>query len=203
MKTDKRIDAYILNAKEFAQPILIHLRALVHAACPEVEETIKWGFPHFDYKSEMMCSMAAFKQHAVFGFWKANLMKDPILHQTAKSEVAMGHLGRITSLSDLPSDKKIIAYIKEAMKLNDLGIKVQKKEKQKDVEPIQTPDYFLAALKKNQSAKKTFELFSPSCKKEYVDWIKDAKTEVTRNKRLTQALEWMAEGKKRNWKYER
>jgi uncharacterized protein YdeI (YjbR/CyaY-like superfamily) len=203
MKTDKRIDAYILNANEFAQPILIHLRALVHAAYPEVEETIKWGFPHFDYKGEMMCRMAAFKQHAVFGFWKANLMKDPILHQTAKSEVAMGHLGRITSLSDLPSDKKLIAYIKEAMKLNDQGIKVQKKEKQKDLEPIQTPDYFQSALKKNKSAQKTFVLLSPSCKKEYVDWITDAKTEVTRNKRLTQAIEWMAEGKKRNWKYEK
>lgn len=120
----KIIDAYIEKSAGFAQPILNHLRELVHKTCPEVEEKIKWGFPHFDYKGEMMCSMAAFKQHAVFGFWKAALMKDPALAETAKSEVAMGHLGRVISLKDLPADKKITAWIKEAMELNDKGIKL-------------------------------------------------------------------------------
>ncbi len=201
MKTDKRIDAYILKSQDFAQPILNHLRALMHATCPEVEETIKWGFPHFDYKGEMLCSMAAFKKHCVFGFWKAALLKDQTLLAVAQSETAMGHFGKLTSLKDLPSDKKIISYIKEAMKLNDDGIKIKKTVFAKP-EP-EMPDYFVKELKKNSDAHKAFKAFSPSCRREYVDWITDAKTEPTRIKRLSQAIEWISEGKKRNWKYER
>jgi uncharacterized protein YdeI (YjbR/CyaY-like superfamily) len=198
--TDPRIDAYIEKAADFAKPILQHLRSLVHKACPQVEETVKWSFPHFDYKGEMMCSMASFKQHCVFGFWKAALMKDPLLVETAKSEVAMGHLGRITSLKDLPGDKKIIAWIYEAMELNDKGIKVIKAPA-KPLQNIEVPDYFLKAIKKNTAAKIVFEAFSPSAKKEYVMWLEEAKTEATRLKRLEQAIEWIAEGKQRHWKY--
>lgn len=202
MKTDKRIDTYILKSQEFAQPILNHMRALVQAACPDVEETIKWGFPHFDYKGEMMCHMASFKQHCVFGFWKGAIMKDKSLLEMAQSEKAMGHLGRITSLKDLPSDKKMIAYIKEAMKLNDEGIKMPKKESATAKKELVVPEYLINALKKNKAAHHTFNEFSPSCKREYVDWITDAKTEATREKRMAQAIEWMSVGKKRNWKYE-
>lgn len=198
-KRDKRIDAYILKSADFAMPILNHLRELVHVACPEVEETMKWSFPHFDYKGEMMCSMASFKQHCAFGFWKASLMKDKSLMENAKGETAMGHLGRITSLKDLPSDKKLIAYIKEAMKLNDEGVKVEKKSVEK--KEIEVPAYFIKALKTNKAAQKTFDSFSYSAKKEYVQWIVEAKTEETREKRIEQTLEWMAEGKQRNWKY--
>lgn len=201
MKTDTRIDAYIQKSAAFAQPILMHLRELVHAACPDVEETMKWSFPHFMYKNEMLCSMASFKQHCVFGFWKAALMKDQQLVETAKSEVAMGHLGRITSLKDLPADRKMKAYIKEAMKLNDAGVKVARKTPAV-TKKLEIPAYFSNALKNDKMALKTFEAFSPSCKREYVDWVTDAKTEVTRNKRLAQSIEWMREGKKRNWKYE-
>ena len=135
------IDNYIAKSADFAKPILLHLRELVHKTCPQVEEKIKWGFPHFDYKGEMMCSMAAFKQHAVFGFWKAALMKDPVLVEIAKSEVAMGHLGRITSLKDLPADKKLVAWIKEAMELNDNGIKLPAKTIVKEKKEIIVPDY--------------------------------------------------------------
>jgi hypothetical protein len=127
-QTDSRIDAYIAKGEPFAQPVLTHLRLLVHEACPEVEETIKWGFPHFDYKGEMMCSMASFKKHCVFGFWKASLMKDPALVETAKTEVAMGHIGKITTLKELPSDRKMKAWIKEAMKLNEQGVKIKKEK---------------------------------------------------------------------------
>src|SRR5437870_2968458 len=116
-KKEKAIDEYIGKSAPFAQPILNHLRELVHKACPDVEEKMKWSFPHFDYKNEMMCSMAAFKQHCVFGFWKAVLMKDPVLVENARSEVSMGHLGRLMSIKDLPPDKTIIAWIKEAMEL--------------------------------------------------------------------------------------
>lgn len=197
----KAIDAYILKSADFAKPILNHLRVLVHAACPDAEEKMKWSFPHFDYKGEMMCSMAAFKQHAVFGFWKAPLMKDPVLKETAQSEVAMGHLGRITGLKDLPSDKKITAWIKEAMALNDKGVKLTAKPKANGNKEITVPDYFEKLLVKNKKAKITFDAFSYSHKKEYIEWITEAKTEETRNRRMIQALEMMAEGKSRNWKY--
>lgn len=194
------IDAYILKAQPFAQPILNHLRALVHHACPEVEEKIKWSFPHFDYRGEMLCSMASFKQHCSFGFWKASLMKDKVLLANAQAETAMGHLGRIGSLSDLPSDKKIVAWIREAMKLNEQSIKVKKQTVHKTELPV--PEDFQDLLKKNKSASATFAAFSSACRREYLAWISEAKTQATRDKRMAQAIEWMAEGKKRNWKYE-
>lgn len=199
-KRDPRIDSYIAKSQPFAKPILEHLRDLVHKACPEVEETIKWSFPHFDYKG-MMCSMAAFKQHCAFGFWKASLMKEKKLMQNAKSESAMGHLGKITSLKDLPKDKILLSYIKEAKKLNDEDIKLPSKNSVKTKKEIVVPEYFIKALKKNNSAFKTFENFSPSHKKEYVEWITEAKTDETKNKRIAAAIEWLAEGKPRNWKY--
>jgi uncharacterized protein YdeI (YjbR/CyaY-like superfamily) len=197
---DKRIDNYIAKSAGFAKPILNHLRALVHKACPDAEETMKWSFPHFDYKGEMMCSMAAFKEHCAFSFWKASLMKDPKLLNNAKSETAMGHLGRITSLKDLPADKIMISYIKEAIKLNDDKVKIVK-AKPVEKAPLIIPEDINAALKKNKKAQTTFENFSYSNKKEYVQWITEAKSEDTRNKRLAQAVAWMAEGKIRNWKY--
>ncbi|MBP6286182.1 MAG: YdeI/OmpD-associated family protein [Ferruginibacter sp.] len=201
-KKEKALDAYIAKSADFAKPILNHIRELVHKTCPEVEEKMKWSFPHFDHKGEMMCSMAAFKQHAVFGFWKAVLMKDPVLVENARSETAMGHLGRLTSVKDLPSDKKMIAWIKEAMKLNEQGIKVAK-PKPAEKKELVVPDYFVKALNKNKKAKQVFDNFAYSHRKEYLQWITEAKTEETRNKRMATALEWIAEGKGRNWKYER
>ena len=202
-KKEKLIDAYIAKSADFAKPVLNHIRDLVHKACPDVEEKMKWSFPHFDYKGEMMCSMAAFKQHAVFGFWKAALMKDPVLIENARSETAMGHLGKLTHLKDLPPDKKITAWIKEAMQLTDKGIKLPAKAKSTEKKELVVPDYFVKALAKNKKAKQVFENFAYSHKKEYLQWITEAKTEETRNKRMVAALELMAEGKGRNWKYER
>ena len=194
-----RVDAYISKAAPFAQPVLNHLRSLIYKTCPSVEETIKWGMPSFEYKG-ILCGFASFKQHCTFGFWKASLMKDKVLMQNARSEVAMGHLGRITSLKDLPSDKKITGWIKEAMKLNEEGKKVVKAKPVVKKELV-IPAYIPTAIKKNKKAWSTFEQFSPSAKNEYVDWITEAKTEETKNKRLVQAIEWMADGKPRNWKY--
>ncbi len=199
MSTNPAIDQYLNKVPPFAQPILIHLRELVHQACPTVEETIKWGMPSFEYKG-LMCGFAAFKQHCTFGFWKASLMSDPMLMQNAKTEDSMGHLGRITSIKDLPSDKKILGYIKEAMKLNDDGVKVVKAKPITQKELI-IPDEILTVIKKNKKAFATFENFSPSNKREYIDWISEAKTEATKEKRLSQAIDWMQEGKPRNWKY--
>ncbi len=198
-KYDTRVDAYIAKAEPFAQPILTHLRNLVHKACPQVEENIKWGFPVFEYKG-IMCNMASFKKHCVFGFWKASLMSDKSLQVNAKSEVAMGHMGKLTSMNDLPTDARILKNIREAAKLNEKGIKVEKK-KPVVKKHLALPPYFKKALASNDAAISTFEGFSPSHQREYIEWITEAKTEVTRDKRIEQAIEWLAEGKPRNWKY--
>jgi uncharacterized protein YdeI (YjbR/CyaY-like superfamily) len=197
---DPKVDLYISKSADYEKPILKHLRELVHIACPEVEEKIKWGFVGFDYKGPM-CTMAAFKNHCAFGFWKASLMKDNALTKNAESESAMGHYGKITSLKDLPSDKKIYAHIKEAMMLNEKGIKLPAKKVKSEKQEVVVPDYFIRQLKKNKKALTTFDAFSPSHKREYVEWITEAKTEETRNKRIETAIEWLAEGKQRNWKY--
>jgi len=196
---DPRIDAYISKAPEFAGPILTHLREVVHAACPDVEETLKWSMPSFVYAGSILCNMAAFKQHAAFGFWKGRLI---VPGDGASNESAMGQFGRITKLSDLPSKKVLAGYIKQAMKLNEDGVKDPARIKPAKPRPAPpAPDDLLAALKKNKAAKATFDAFSPSCKREYVDWVVEAKRDETRQKRIAQAVEWMAEGKQRNWKY--
>jgi uncharacterized protein YdeI (YjbR/CyaY-like superfamily) len=199
---NKKIDAYIAKSAPFAQPILEHLRELVHQACPDVEESVKWSMPFFDYNGPL-CNMAAFKQHAVFGFWKGKLLQDPknyLQERSSEGGTAMGHLGRITSLNDLPPDKAIIALIKQAAKLNEDGIKLEPKPKTEKKEVV-APSDLVKALKSNKLAKATFDAFSYSNKKEYILWLEEAKTEATRTKRLETAIEWMAEGKPRNWKY--
>ncbi|HMJ48782.1 MAG TPA: YdeI/OmpD-associated family protein [Ferruginibacter sp.] len=198
--TDKKVDAYIEKSQEFAKPILRHIRALVHKACPAAEEKIKWSFPHFDYKGEMMCSMAAFKQHCAFGFWKAALMKNSEKHLSVVERTAMGHLGKITSKKDLPPDKVLISSIREAMKLNDEGLKVKAKPAATKADVVM-PDYFIKALGKNKKAKEVFGKFSPSNQREYIEWLTEAKTGETRNRRIETAIEWIAENKSRNWKY--
>lgn len=203
-KTDKRIDTYIEKAQPFAQPILKHLRELIHEGCPGVEETVKWGMPSFEYKGPFF-SMASFKQHAVFGFMKSELINDPkgyLQERKAHGGEAMGHGGRIQSLKDLPPDKVMLDFINQAKKLNDEGIKVPKKPTAPKADLV-VPEYFMAAIAKNKDALRTFEAFSTSNKREYVDWITEAKSEATREKRMETAIEWMAEGKIRNWKYVR
>ncbi len=196
------IDAYIAKSAIFAQPILEHFRALVHKACPDVEEKIKWGMPHFDYKGAPMCHMAAFRQHCSIGFWKAALMKDAdLLIANAKAETAMGHLGRISTLKDLPSNKVLTSYVKNAMLLNEQGVKLPARKKTTTTELPEMPAAFKKALAKNKAAKTSFEKFSPGHKREYLNWIIEAKTEETRNKRIANACEWLTEGKIRNWKY--
>jgi uncharacterized protein YdeI (YjbR/CyaY-like superfamily) len=199
-KKDKRVDAYISKSAPFAQPILNRLRKLVHEGCPDVEEGIKWGFPHFDYNG-ILCSMASFKQHCTFGFWKATLLSDRHDLLSRMGKTAMGNFGQLKSLTDLPSDKIMIEYVKEAAKLNEAGIKVPGRSKAAEKKPLKVPAYFKQALAKNKKSSKTFDGFNYSNKKEYVEWVSEAKTVETRNKRLATAIEWMAEGKVRNWKY--
>lgn len=198
-KKDPRIDAYIEKSAPFARPILQRLRKLVHAACPDVEESIKWGCPHFTWQG-MLCHMAAFKAHCAFGFWKAKLMKT--LGAAKKSDHAMGQYGPIASIDELPSDKVIVEQVKEAARLNSDGVKIPKPKRQSKPR-LKIPAYFSAALKGNPKAFTTFQTFSPSHQREYVEWITEAKTEATRQKRLATTLEWLTEGKSRNWKYEK
>ena len=190
---DRRIDAYIQKSAPFARPILTHIREVVHAACPEVEETMKWSLPAFYYKGPM-CGMAAFKEHCAVNFWKGSLIiEDP-------SDEGMGQLGRITSLRDLPPKKTLTAWVKKAGKLNDEGIKVPRAPRTKKA-AVKVPPDLEKALAGNARARAAFERFSPSHRREYVEWIEEAKRAETRARRVATALEWLAEGKPRNWKY--
>ena len=196
MAFDPRIDDYIESAAAFAQPMLVHIRDAVHQACPQVEETIKWGMPTFMHAGGILCGMAAFKKHVSFGYWKHALVVGD-----GSAQEGMGSYGKMASLKDLPPKKTLLAHIRKAAKLNEDGVKAPAQRKSAKPFP-QAPDDLVAALRKNKAAQATYEAFPPSCKREYVEWITEAKREETRAKRLAQAVEWMAEGKRRNWKYE-
>lgn len=195
--TDPRIDEYIANAAEFAQPILTHLREVIHTTCPDVVETMKWSMPHFEYQGPM-CHFAGFKKHCALGFWKAELLVAP---EDDKGQEAMGQFGRIESLKDLPPKKTLAAYVKKAMKLNEEGVKIARAKA--PPRELVVPDYFIAALEASPAAYEVFNNFSPSAKREYCEWLTEAKTEATRDKRMAQAVEWIAEGKQRHWKYQK
>lgn len=200
---DPRIDAYIAKAAPFAQPILEQLRKLVHTACPDVTETVKWSMPHFEHAGHILCGMAAFKAHCAFGFWHKDM--EPVLRKAGyDGEAAMGGFGRITSLDDLPKDAVMLGYIRQAAALNASGAPNRPRPKaaaRKKELPV--PGDLAAALKKNKTAAKAFTGFSPSHRKEYIEWITEAKRPETRARRLATTLEWLAEGKSRNWKYAR
>jgi uncharacterized protein YdeI (YjbR/CyaY-like superfamily) len=187
------VDAYIAKSPDFAKPILIHLRKLAHTACPGIEETLKWRMPHFVRKG-IVFGMGAFKQHCMMHFWNGELVVGKKAHGGG-----LGHFGQIKTLSDLPEKKILLAYIKKAVELNENGIKKisQPAPKKKLVVPAD----FVAALNKSKKARAAFDNFSYSHKKEYLEWITEAKREETRVKRIRTALEWLAEGKSRNWKY--
>lgn len=194
-KRDSRVDAYIAKQRDFAKPILTHLRDVIHEACPDCEETLKWSSPTFMYHG-MLCGFAGFKEHAVFGFWKHELVMGPGVGRGD----AMGSLGRLTSVKDLPPKRELLGLIKKAAKLNETGVKTPR-ARTGAKKAIQMPSDLAAALAKNKKAKATYEAFSPSHQREYLEWITDAKLEETRKRRLEQAIEWMSEGKPRNWKY--
>ncbi|MBC7991333.1 MAG: YdeI/OmpD-associated family protein [Luteimonas sp.] len=192
---DPRVDAYIDKSAEFARPILSHLREVVHAACPQVEEAMKWSSPHFVYHGNL-CAMAAFKQHATFGFSKGSLFV-----ADGRRDEAMGQFGRISKLSDLPSKKTLAGYVKQAMALNEQGVKSPRTKNAAPKPPLPVPADLAAALKKDAKARATFGAFPPSHRREYIEWITEAKRDETRQRRLAQTLEWLAQGKPRYWKY--
>jgi uncharacterized protein YdeI (YjbR/CyaY-like superfamily) len=193
--TDKRVDAYIARAPEFARPVLTQIRATVHAACPDCEEDIKWGAPAFMYKG-ILFMMASFKEYCAINFWKGAL----IVGDDATEGVA-GQLGKLKQVSDLPSKKVLTGYIKKAMALNESGTAVAKRVPRPKTDVVM-PDYFMVAIRKSKRALAGYEKFSASQQREYIEWITSAKGEATRDRRVKQAVEWMAEGKSRNWKYQ-
>ena len=197
--TSPRVDAYIAKSADFAQPILSQIRRLFHKASPKIEETIKWGVPHFEHNG-LVGGMAAFKHHVSFGLWKGKFLNDPqgILGDAKASMCTV----KAKTVSELPADKILIAFIKEAVKLNEHDAKSPKpKVKKTAKKKLVVPAYFLSALKKNKKAFATFEAFTPGKRKEYVEWVTTPKQEATRKTRLATAVQWMAEGKPKNWKY--
>jgi uncharacterized protein YdeI (YjbR/CyaY-like superfamily) len=196
MSRDPRIDAYIARQADFARPILEHLRRVLHSAGPELVETIKWSMPHFTYKGRLFAGMAAFKAHATFGLWQAGA----VLGDTGSERDSMGQFGRLTSVADLPPEEELAALIRRAAEVAEAGPKPRPKKPPKP--ELATPDDLRSALDSEPKAAATFDAFSPSCRREYVEWVVEAKRPETRAKRVAQAVEWMAEGKKRNWKYE-
>lgn len=201
-RLNPQFDEYQAAASDFANPIMAHLRKLVHEQCPEVVEEIKWKIPHFVYKGEVLCIFAAYKNHCSFGFWKESLMNDARLKANPALKAAKRFMGKLTSLSDLPSDSELIAFIQEAMALNDKGVKLAPRQDAKAAE-IAIPEAFAEQLSRDAQANEVFQSKSPSFRKEYVLWIADAKTDQTRQKRIDEALEWIAQGKGRFWKYEK
>ena len=197
-----QVDAYIAKAAPFAQPLLEHLRELIHKGCPEVVEEIKWSMPFFVYKGQILGNIAGFKAHCSVNLWgdgvAAAMRKDGVL-----SSDGMGKLGKITSVKDLPSNKTMMGYVKQAAAFIDAGGKTMpKRTKKVERAEAEVPAELAAALKKNKAAGATFAAFSPGCRREYVEWIAEAKRQETKEKRVAQAVEWMAEGKQRNWKYQ-
>jgi uncharacterized protein YdeI (YjbR/CyaY-like superfamily) len=193
---DKRIDSYIAGAPEFARPILTHLRAVIHQGCPEVEETIKWRMPSFTYHG-ILCGFAAFKAHCAFGFWRGTLI---VGVDKARTQKAMGQFGCITSVKDLPGRKALLGYIKEAMRLNEEGVKAPPKHKPRR-KSLPMPADLVAGLKRKAKARAAWAELTPSGRREYIEWITEAKREETRAERLRTTLLWVSQGKQRNWKY--
>jgi len=197
------VDAYIAKSAAFARPILTHLRSLMHKACPKIQETMKWNVPHFEHKG-IVAGMAAFKQHASFGFWNQRLLKERLGKDAARlfpkaGDASMGGR-RYTSRAELPPDVLLIRAIKASVALNQEGLRPVRELRRKP--PVKPPPYLVAALRKNVKAKRTFGGFTPAQQREYVEWLTEAKQAATRERRLATTIEWLAQGKKRNWKYQ-
>jgi len=190
MGRDPRIDEYIAKAADFARPILEHLREVAHRALPGAEEAIKWGMPHFLVNGKNVAGMAAFKAHCTF-----------VIHGDGRQGDAMGQFGRIGSITDVPDETELTTKLQAAReRIESSGTAVRIVRKPKAEIPMQ--EDFSAALDALPAAKANYEAFTPAQRRDYLEWITEAKTEGTRAKRIAQAVEWLAEGKKRNWKYE-
>jgi hypothetical protein len=193
--TDPRIDAYIAKQGDFARPILTWIRAQMHAASPDIGEAIKWGMPFFTYQDRPLANMAAFKAHASFGFWDRAGMA------TGKEGEAMGQYGRLTSLADLPPEAEFCALVQAALAPIAAG-DAPKRVRGAPKPDLPVPDALAQALADDALATATWDGFPPGCRREYSEWIGEAKRPETRDKRVAQTIAQLREGKKMNWKYE-
>ena len=196
MSRDPRIDAYLARVQPFARPILEHVRERVHTVVPDVEETLKWSMPAYTRNGAILLITAAFKSHVALNFWRGQEMRGD-----AAKDDAMGQFGKITSLGDLPANAELDALMAEATRLATAP-KAPRKVKHEPKPPAEVHPEFAAALAANPKAKTALDGFAPSARRDYLDWIADAKQDATRAKRIATAVEWLAEGKKRHWKYE-
>lgn len=197
---DPAFDAYSDKLEDFAKPVFDHLRALIHTTCPEVREAMKWSIPHFEYKGENLCVFAGYGKHCSFSFCKDSLMEDPRLKANVDLPAVKRFMGKLTGLADLPPDDELARWIREAMSLNDRGIKLPPREP-KTPKDVPIPAAFAERLAADPAVKAIFDGKSASFRKEYNVWIGDAKTDATRTKRIDEAMSWIAEGKGRFWKY--
>lgn len=196
-----KVNAYIQKSRPFAQPILVHLRKAIHAGCPEVEETIKWSRPFFEYRGTIVCNISAFKEHCSMGFWGLEI-------GAVVRDGAMGSLDRITSIESLPPETKLVDWVAQAAAVIESGqerspIAARPRAVKPARAALKTPPDFNRALSKNKKAAATFAAFSPSCRREYIEWIVEAKRAETREQRIATAVDWIAQGKQRNWKYQK
>ena len=206
MKTPEfnpKISAYIAGAQPFAQPILTHLRELVHQACPGIVEEMKWSRPFFVLDGVILANIAAFQQHCSLGIWGPE-MQEVLAAAGIQFEGSMGTFGRLTSLRDLPPDKTLLGYFRQAAAFITSGQRTKSYKRPHRVVKVDAgmPPELAAALKKNEAAAKVFAAFPTSCQREYCSWIAEAKRPETRERRIAQAVEWIAEGKQRNWRYQ-
>ena len=192
---DKRIDAYIAKAAPFARPILTRIRADVHTACPDVEESLKWGAPAYLHHG-ILCISAAFKAHCALVLWRA-----PLIAGAVKSRDSRGHFGKLTSVKDLPTKPVLVKLLKQAVTVNESGTRRSQRAAPKAKKAVLVPADLAAGLRKSAKARKEWADFSPSARREYIDWITEAKRPETRAERLKTTLQWVAQGKPRNWKY--
>lgn len=202
-----QVDAYIAKAQPFAKPILVHFRKLVHKACPDVEEAMKWSMPFFLYRDAILCNMAAFKQHCRIGFWSKEIASLVREYGAAQDGAGMAILEKVTTIAELPPEKVLLEWVRKGAGMVESGqytspIAARAKAPKPKRAETEMPAEFASALKKSKKASAQFAAFSPSCRREYIEWIAEAKRPETRDKRIATAVEWIAEGKQRNWKYE-
>lgn len=199
---DPRVGAYIANSAAFARPILRHLRRVVHLGCPDARETMKWGFPHFEHRG-LLCSMASFRQHCAFSFWKWKLLEGPGRNALRPRRGAMGQFGRITAVADLPGERALIQLVRRAAALNEQGVRRPVRRSARGDRTLLIPADLLAALRTNPTALATFQGFSDTHRKEYVEWVTGARRVETRRRRVATALAWLSLGRPRGGRYAR
>ena len=188
MVRNPKVDAYIDKQQDFAKPILKHVRKLAHEALPRAEEALKWGVPYFTVNGKNAVGMAAFKKHA-----------SVMVCSTETAGGGMGNFGKLTDVSQLPGDEELIRQFRESAE----AVQSPETSQPKTKPVLAMPDDLASAIADTPSAQEVFDGFTDAQRRDYIEWVMSAKRQPTREKRVATAAEWIGEGKKRNWKYEK